>query len=310
MTLLELLPTGATVAQWSVWSTIARVVVTDPAALPAARDLVEAQIEAVDAAASRFRPDSEVQRLAGSTARSTQVSPVLAELITTALAVAARTDGDVDPTVGAALVGLGYDRDVRELSGQSPPAPISARRTPGWRAVSVRGLTVTMPPGMLLDLGATAKAWTADSSASVVADRLGVGALVSLGGDIATAGPPPPGGWHVLVRDQPGDPCCTVGLPVGVALATSSTVSRRWRRAGQMLHHVVDPRTCLPAPDQWRTVSVTADSCVVANALSTAAIVRGAAALPWLRHLGAPARLVTSRGRVLTVGGWPAEASR
>jgi len=106
MTLLELLPTGATVAQWSVWSTIARVVVTDPAALPAARDLVEAQIEAVDAAASRFRPDSEVQRLAGSTARSTQVSPVLAELITTALAVAARTDGDVDPTVGAALVGL------------------------------------------------------------------------------------------------------------------------------------------------------------------------------------------------------------
>jgi len=158
---------------------------------------------------------------------------------------------------------------------------------------------------VLLDLGATAKAYTADRCAQLVAERCGAGVLVSLGGDIATAGPAPDGGWRVLVQDQPGDPHVTVGLPAGAALATSSTVSRQRRQGGRWLHHILDPRTCLPARPVWRTVSVAAYRCVDANTLSTAAVVRGDDALTWLRGLGVPARLVTADGEVVTVGEWP-----
>jgi thiamine biosynthesis lipoprotein len=156
-----------------------------------------------------------------------------------------------------------------------------------------------------LDLGATAKAVAADRCARLVSGSLGVGVLVSLGGDIATAGPGPVGGWQVLVRDRPGEPSTTVRIADGTALATSSTLGRRWTAGGQSRHHILDPRTCLPAEPVWRTVSVGAPDCLAANTLSTAAIVRGHAAVPWLRSLGAPARLVAADASVVTLGGWP-----
>ena len=107
------------------------------------------------------------------------------------------------------------------------------------------------------------------------------------------------------MQDDPGDPSTTVVLPDGAALATSSTVSRQWLRNGRWLHHILNPRTGLPARPVWRTVSVAAYHCVDANTFSTAAVVRGDEALTWLRRLGAPARLVTADRRVLTVGQWP-----
>jgi thiamine biosynthesis lipoprotein len=175
---------------------------------------------------------------------------------------------------------------------------------PDWRAVHLRGRELTVPDGVLLDLGATAKAVAADRAAMLVATRLGVGVLVALGGDIATAGPAPDGGWRVLVQDRPGDPRCTVRLPAGAALATSSTAGRTWARPGELLHHILDPRTGRPAPPVWRTISVAASCCLRANTLSTAAVVRGHAAPGLLR--GVPARLVTPARRVLRLGGWPA----
>jgi FAD:protein FMN transferase len=90
-------------------------------------------------------------------------------------------------------------------------------------------------------------------------------------------------------------------------LATSSTAARRWRRGGDVLHHILDPHTGLPAPAVWRTVSVAAASCTDANIASTAAVIRGRAAPAWLTGLGLPARLVADDGHVQTCGGWPAE---
>jgi thiamine biosynthesis lipoprotein len=96
-----------------------------------------------------------------------------------------------------------------------------------------------------------------------------------------------------------------VTLSPGGALATSSTIGRRWRRDGRVLHHILDPRTCRPAAPVWRTASVAARSCLAANTASTAALVRGASAVSWLRGLGLPARLVAVDGTVHSVGGWP-----
>jgi thiamine biosynthesis lipoprotein len=170
-----------------------------------------------------------------------------------------------------------------------------------------------MPEGVQLDLGATAKAWAADRSAARIARQAGCGVLVSLGGDIAVAGPAPEGGWRIRVQDVTGAPDETPAGPYALiairdgGLATSSTKARRWQRGGDVLHHILDPRTGLPAEPVWRTVSVAAGTCADANAASTAAVIRGRAALGWLARLGLPARLVDATGVVFTVAGWPQE---
>jgi len=80
---------------------------------------------------------------------------------------------------------------------------------------------------------------------------------------------------------------------------------RRWRRGGVEIHHIIDPRTGCPADTVWRLATVVADSCVDANIASTAAIIRGERAIPWLEAQGLPSRLVGAGDRVVRVGGWP-----
>jgi FAD:protein FMN transferase len=299
------LAVAPTSAQWSIWSTTARLVVTDPDALATARSLVDDELDAIERAASRFRADSEVNRLHLAGGRPQRITWLLAEMIAAALEAADRSGGDVDPTVGNAMRALGYDRDFAQVSAGGGPVQVAVRPAPGWQRVHLSGQQLTLPPGVLLDLGATAKAFAADRCAALITRYTGSGALVSLGGDIATAGAAPAGGWRVLVQDRPADPSCTVTLPAGHAIATSSTVSRQWRQGERLLHHVLDPRNCQPAEPVWRTVTVAAPRCLTANTLTTAALVRGREALSWLRDLDVPARLVTAGGEIRTTARWP-----
>jgi FAD:protein FMN transferase len=287
-----------------------RLVVTEPSQLDKARDLLTEDLAELDAACSRFRADSEIRVIAQAavTGRPLTVSPLLAEAIAAALRVARLTDGDVDPTVGAAMSAIGYDRDFTELQDQQDK--VTAREVPGWRHIRLDGRQLTVPAGTQLDLGATAKAWAADRSARRIAVQAGLqtGVLVSLGGDIAVAGPPPPGGWRIRVQDvtdDPEGPRALVAIQAG-GLATSSTKARRWQRGGDVLHHILDPRNGWPAEPVWRTVSVAAATCLDANAASTAAVIRGREAMGWLNKHAMPARLVDATGTVFTVAGWPA----
>src|SRR5258705_8472342 len=170
MALIDTIPVGPDTAQWPVWSTTARLVVTDPATLRDAEAIVREELAAVEAACSRVRDDSELsvlQRAGGGPAR---VSPLLAELVQAALVAAKRTDGDVDPTVGGVLADLGYDRDIELLARQSVdgrrrPMRLIVTPAPDWRRVRLDSDTLTVPRGMRLDLGAPAKAFTADRCA-------------------------------------------------------------------------------------------------------------------------------------------------
>lgn len=289
-------------SQWQRWSTEMHLLVADAAALSQARALVDAELDAVELAASRFRPDSEISLLAAAGGAPTEVSPLWAELITAALDAARFTDGDVDPTIGSALIALGYDRDIDDID---EPRVTSIARPANWSMVQFDGHTVTVPAGVVLDLGATAKAVAADRCAQVVLEHTGSGVLVNLGGDIATAGPAPQGGWQVLVADTDDDPVAQVSLGSDTGLATSSTQRRRWWRDGDLVHHIVDPRTGRSAEPVWRTVSVVARTCLAANTISTAGVIRGHRAPEWIASLGVPARLVDRDGEVLTLGGWP-----
>jgi thiamine biosynthesis lipoprotein ApbE len=290
--------------------TSVEVLHAEPALLSAAREVVNRELAGIDAACSRFREDSELARVNRAAGAPVLVSELFIVAIQAALRAARQTDGDVDPTLGRALRLAGYDRDFSALPGSRPPVTLVARHEPGWHRVVVDAArrTVTVPSGVELDLGATAKALAADRTAAALHRALQVGALVSIGGDVAVAGPPPAGGWRIGVSDDHRAPLQSVGQTVSVGaggLATSSTTVRRWHVGDEVAHHLIDPRTARSAKSVWRTVSVAARSCVEANTASTASIIRGERARDWLSRLGLPARLVTVDGEVVCVGGWP-----
>jgi thiamine biosynthesis lipoprotein ApbE len=313
---------------WPALGMLVQLVVTPPRLLPAARELLEADLLALDLACSRFRPDSELVAI-GTVARGASgpvtmsVSPLLAEAVAVSLRAAQLTDGDVDPTVGGALAELGYDRDFADLTrpeqteaaGGHDTGRVGVRVIPGWRSVrvDVTRQRLTVPAGVQLDLGATVKGWAADRAAARIVKELGCGVLVSLGGDTAVAGEPPAGGWRIRVQDRTALPGAAAEGPSQVVtirdggLATSSTAARRWRRGGDVLHHILDPRTGRPAAPVWRTVSVAAVTCADANTAATAAIIRGRQALPWLAGLGLPARLVAQDGAIHNINAWPSD---
>jgi thiamine biosynthesis lipoprotein ApbE len=303
---------------WNAIGTTIRIVVTDPTKVGAARAILTEDLAALDAACSRFRGDSELIRLEASAGRPTRVSPLLAGAIRAALRGALLTDGDLDPTLGRAMETLGYDRDFASLPVRGGAIRVTVRHVPRWRQIELDETTgmLTVPAGVRLDLGATAKAWAADRSAQRIAAALDCGVLVSLGGDIGLAGEVPPDGWPIRVQDVTGDPLIPAEGPSGLVairaggLATSSTSSRKWQRGGDLMHHILDPRTGRPAESEWRTVSVAAGSALDANIASTTAVIRGESAPGWLAHLGLPSRLVAVDGSVTTVAGWPKDGSR
>ena len=223
--------TTVAVAQRSALGTTARLAVWPPENAFPAMTAVDDVLSALDLQASRFRPDSEISWLHRASGGLFMLSDGLAEAVRVALAAAAWTGGLADPTVGAALISLGYDRDFAAIDPGRPgplPGPVPA---PGWQSVRLDGPLLRLPAGVLLDLGATAKGLGSDRAARAVQTAMGNraslnggGVLVSLGGDIATGGTPPAGGWPVLVADGPGPagpvPAQMVRLERG-AVATS-----------------------------------------------------------------------------------------
>ena len=208
---------GIAIAERAALGTTARVAAWPPEDLDLALAAVDTELERLDRQASRFRDDSELSRIHHEPSPVHQLSRGLAEAISVALAAARWTGGLVDPTVGGALIALGYDRDFAAIGpalagagrlgcGRARPAAGGAggpAPAPGWRSVTLEGTVLGLPAGVRLDLGATAKGLGSDRAAAAAYRASGRGGiLVSLGGDIAVAGQPPVGGWPVAVADS------------------------------------------------------------------------------------------------------------
>ena len=308
------------VAQRSALGTTARLAVWPPAGLGPAMAAVDDVLSSLDLQASRFRPDSEISWLHRAGGGLFMLSDGLAEAVRVALDAAAWTGGLADPTVGAALISLGYDRDFAAIEpdrlGSRPPVPAAAP-VPGWQRVRLDGPLLRLPAGVLLDLGATAKGLGSDRAARAVqaapgnsapghAARRAEGYWSAWEVTSPPAARRPRAGGRSWWLTGPGRPAPAqlVRLAWG-GVATSSTTCRQWRRAGRAMHHIVDPRTGLPADGPWQTVSVAAATCADANAAATAAVVAGDQAEDWLAAAGLPARLVDHGGAVRYTGGWP-----
>jgi thiamine biosynthesis lipoprotein len=302
------------------WEALSSTVVmclagADAAAMRLARRALQRELEAIDRAASRFRPDSELSEVNRRAGSWVEISPLLWEAVSLGVRAASISRGAVDPTLGRELIDAGYDRDWQLLSPApagvgSRPSVARPRRAEPWRLIELtrHPPAVRIPHGVSLDLGATAKALTADRGVHAVNRVHPGGALVSLGGDLATAGQAPAGGWRVHVTDDHRHGDRSGGQTVTVlsgALATSSICVRRWLHNGEPAHHILDPRDGQPVRTPWRTASVAAESCADANIAATAAIVLGDAAPAWLAEHSLPARLVSVDGVAHVQGRWP-----
>ena len=272
-------------AAWAALGMLVVVETTDPHALPEARRITEEELLAADAAYSPVRDDTELAGVYAAFGAPAPASPCLLGAVDAALHAARGTGGLVDPAIGARLVASGG------------PLHLRVEAQPAWPAIEcdTGAGTLRVPAGVRLDLGATGKALIADRAAARIAAG-GTGALVNLGGDIATAGPPPAGGWRVRVADDHrAGPTAARPSPLTTgALATSSTtVGAASRRPGasHRRHRPGDRGRGAPS-------RVAAATCVDANTASTAAIVLGDDAHPsgWPPP-ALPARLVAARRR-------------
>ena len=240
----------------------------------------EAELEAVgllfeklDRTFSRFRSDSELNRVNAATAEFVAASPMFVRVLALALDAARRTDGLVDPTLGAAIEAAGYDRDFAELAYYERPP--SAAVPGSWRHVRVAGPLVFRYPGTKLDLNCVVKGLAVDAAVQQLAGD----GFVAAGGDVAVrgaAGVGLPGGGSLTLRDG--------------GLATSGTTYRRWLRGGDTQHHLIDPRTGRPSTSPWSEVTVAAGSCLEADVAAKAALLLGDDGPNWLDERELPGR--------------------
>jgi thiamine biosynthesis lipoprotein len=230
---------------------------------------------------SRFVADSELNHVNASEQPFVGVTPLFAAALSEALAAAAATSGLVDPTLGAALEAAGYDRDFAELADD--PRPAGRPVTGSWRSLRLAGTLLFRLPGTTLDLNCVVKGMAVDAALA-----LGDGdGFVSAGGDVAVRGEVAvglPDGGSLMLRDG--------------GIATSGSTGRRWRRGGQLQHHLLDPRSGRPSASRWHTVTVVGQSCLRADVAAKAAFLLSDDGPDWLDERGLPGSFFGDCGAV------------
>ncbi len=258
---------------------------------------------------SRFLPTSELSRLNQRAGSPLAVSDLLYQVLIAALTAARETQGLYDPSLLDQLVQAGYDRTFDDMPVilDAPAAP--AKPGGGWRDIQVdpQRRRVTLSAGIKLDFGGIAKGMAVDAALEKLSLH-GVGpAVINAGGDLAVLGFPPdpaPPQWPVAVPGR--EQSWTIPLHHG-AVATSGIARRHWWQGQTMRHHLLDPRSGLPAQSDLWSVTVVADRCMQAEVAAKVAFILGSRlGANFLRERRIAGLLVRQDGTWETVEPWPA----
>ena len=221
-----------------------------------------------------------------------------------AIRAATATDGLFDPLLGRRMEELGYDRTFDALMPDRVGLPLRAWHPGEWRSIAVDRArqTVTLPAGGGLDLGGIGKGMAVDAALALLVRRGNPYGAVNAGGDLAVHGQPPDAnGWEIAID---GSVPSQLSLRSG-ALATSSVERRRWQVDGRPRHHLLDPRTGMPAATGLRSASVAAATCQQAEVAAKAALLLGpVAGSEFLLRRNLSGLLVTDGGDALRIGAW------
>lgn len=258
------------------------------------------RLEDLEGRWSRFIPTSEVSVLNDAGGQWIEVSEATRLLLSRADDATRRTGGVVDCLMLNDLNALGYDRSKELLSQPTKEfveiGSADVRSDPG--RIEFESGSVRIPHGSAFDPGGLGKGLAADL---LMEDILASGAtwvLVSLGGDLRFGGSELASrGWESRIED-PFDPGRTwTTIPVhGGALATSSTLSRRWSHKGRTMHHLLDPKTGLPVAGSRRAATVRADEAWWADVLAKVLVIDPRIAADDLDAWGAAGLVFTEAG--------------
>ncbi len=235
-------------------------------------------IAAREAQFTRFQETSELLQLNRAAGTWFNASPELFDVVQQAYELHHQTENLFDPSILHALEHAGYDvsMDIVRTRGASQ-APASAAIRGNFRATAFlrSPRAIWLAPGTRLDLGGIAKGWIAERAAQCLAQYADACA-VNAGGDLFAHGVPSEGAWEIALED-PQDAEKTLAVlrvPHG-AVATSSITKRRWKQGSVERHHLIDPRTGLPAATDWLSVTVIAPHATVAEVFAKSLLIAG-----------------------------------
>lgn len=245
-------------------------------ALPS--DRIDAELVRLNALMSTYDPDSELSRFnRGPVGVALPVSPELVEVVAAAFVVSEQTQGAFDATV-APLVSLwGFGAHAaRRLPGDKEVA--QALHSVGYRRVAYENepptLTKLLPA--TLDLSGIAKGFAVDRLAGLLDDVGCRSYLIEFGGEVRARARAPGGGpWRVGVESPSGPDTMRILLLGTNALATSGDYRQYRESDGVRVSHVIDPRTGYPVSHRLASVTVVADTAMMADAYATAMLVMG-----------------------------------
>jgi thiamine biosynthesis lipoprotein len=253
-----------------------------PEALETGFSVAQAYIQAAEKRFTRFSEDSELSALNRSSGTWFSASAEMAELLTEAVRLHHQTGGLFDPSVLNALEQAGYDRSFEELRS-APGAYAEPKSGNTWRyrfadvCLEEDGRRVWLPPEMRIDLGGIAKGWIAEQAAQRLA-AWSTACAVDAGGDLCLVGlPAGESAWHITLEDpNSADNDLAVLTVQPGAVATSAVTKRRWQQAGTVRHHLIDPRTHLPAKTGWLSVTAIAAHAAEAEVYAKSLLIGGA----------------------------------
>ena len=280
----------------------------------ASRELAATAAEAVVEEARRlhvvFDPHDEdgtislLNRTAAEGGGMVVVGRDVARVLAAAIAVRDSSSRGFDPALGALIDIWGFsdEKAAREIPDTLQLARLTAElATAGLIGLSEDSSTVVVPPGAgLLDVGGIAKGYAVDRAIEIL-DSLGINnALINLGGEIGVLGVGSNGrNWRVGVQHprMAASHLGVVSQTEGMYVATSGDYERFFILEGRRYHHILDPATGFPSMDEAvMSTTVVAGSCLMADAMATAAFVLGPdEGIRFLESQGAQGLIVYAR---------------
>lgn len=219
--------------------------------------------------------DSEIYAANHSGGEPVIISNDTTLLIDFALSMARETDGALDPTIYPVLTAWGFTTDEYHVPTREELDKLLS--LVNYADIYLMDITVTIPDGMQMDLGAVAKGYTGDKAAEVLRDHGVVSALINLGGNVQAVGSKPDGSpWRVGVRNPFTDGNLGILKIEDMAVVTSGGYERYFTDdAGNVYWHILAPDTGCPADSGLVSVTVVAPEGKLCDALSTALFVMG-----------------------------------
>ncbi len=245
---------------------------------------VEGRLEQIDALMSTYKPKSEVSRFNRSKSRAPfAVSAETLKVVSEALRFSEMSGGAFDPTVGR-LVDLWGFGPTRRSGPPKDSAVAAALKTTGYKRLTTRKsppALIKAVPELEIDLSAIAKGYGADAVAEALKSRGIKDFLVEVGGEVVAAGMNVMGEpWRIGIDKPkegalPGDELSAVVPLSGAAMATSGSYRNFIKKGGKRLPHFIDPRTGRPVTHSMVSATVTAPTCLEADAAATVLMVLG-----------------------------------